>query len=66
MLAFQNRKLRMLQGVGVVALFLAFLALMALPPLLSETPGTEGPEVNVPAMQNVPSPNAPPVLLETE
>ena len=66
MLSFQNRNLRVLQGLGVVALLLAFLAFMALPPLLSGTPGTEGPDVNVPAMQNVPSPNAPPVQLETE
>lgn len=66
MLSFQNKNLRTLQGLGVVLLLLAFMAFMALPPLLSETPGTEGPDVNVPAMQHVPSPNAPPVQLEAE
>ena len=66
MLAFQNKNMRTLQGLGIVALLLAFIAFMALPPLLSGTPGVDSPEVNVPAMQNVPSPNAPPVQLETE
>jgi len=68
MLSFQNKNLRILQGLGIVALLLAFIAFMAVPPLLSGTPGvdSDSPEVNVPAMQNVPSPNAPPVQLETQ
>jgi hypothetical protein len=59
---FHNKKsIFWLLGVGlVIGGFLAF----ALTVPGSTGPSTEGPEVNVPSMQNIPPPSAPNMKLE--
>ena len=52
--------------VGVAILVVGFLVLAVVLPARSPVKGGEGPSVDVPNMENVPSENAPKMTLDTE
>lgn len=61
---FHNKKsIFWLIGMGV--LITGFLAFVLIVPTRSPTPGTGGPELRVPNMQNVPPAHAPNMQLDT-
>lgn len=59
-----NKSILWLISVGV--LIIGFIAFALIVPGQSPVPGSEGPEVNVPSMQNVPPESAPNMQLETQ
>lgn len=59
-----NKSILWLISMGV--LIVGFIAFAVLVPSRSPVPGSEGPEVNVPSMQNVPPPSAPNMQLDTQ
>ena len=57
-----KRRVLWLTGIGV--LVLGLLAAFVVLPMRAETKGAEGPDVQVPKMQNVPPENAPKMNLD--
>jgi len=51
---------------GIAVLLLGFLVAVVVLPLTSPMPGTDGPDVHVPKMDNVPSNRAPKMKLDVE
>ena len=51
---------------GIAVLVLGFLFALVALPMFSSTPGTDGPDVRVPKMDNVPSEHAPRMKLDVE
>lgn len=62
---FRNKK-SLWWLLGMALLITGFLAFSIIVPSRTEPPGSEGPDVNVPNMQNVPPPGAPDMQLQTE
>ena len=62
---FRDKK-RILWLGGIALLTLGLLAAAVILPATGPTPGTEGPDVRVPRMQNVPDERSPRMKLELE
>jgi hypothetical protein len=61
-----NSKRSLLWLGGVAVLVLGFIVAAVILPATAPTPGTEGPDVRVPRMENVPSADAPKMKLEVD
>jgi hypothetical protein len=51
---------------GIAVLVLGFLVLMVVLPATAPTPGKDGPDIQVPKMENVPPEQAPKMKLDVE